>query len=64
MARSPKAAARRALRVFCILLVTALVAAIVFGIYWFAVKGRTWDDLKALFAEPSAPPATVTIETG
>ena len=64
MARRSKAAARRALRVFCILLVTALVAAIVFGIYWFAVKGRTWDDLKALFAKPSAPPATGTIETG
>lgn len=64
MARRSKAAARRALRVFCILLVIALVAAIVFGIYWFAVKGRTWDDLKALFDKPSAPSATGIIETG
>ena len=51
MARRSKAEKRRLGRAVAVLLVVVLIAAIVFGIYWFAVKGRTWDDLKALFAE-------------
>ena len=64
MARRSKAAARRALRVFCIH--SRALRRRGHCVWYLLVRrqGRTWDDLKALFAKPSAPPATGTIETG
>ena len=64
MARRSKASQQRLLRAVAVLLVIVLVAAAVFSVYWFVVKGKSWDDFKALFQKPDTPPATGTIETG
>ena len=64
MARRSKASQQRLLRAVAALLVIVLVAAAVFSVYWFVVKGKSWDDFKALFQKPDTPPATGTIETG
>ena len=52
------------MRAVAVLLVIVLIAAAVFSVYWFVVKGKSWDDFKALFQKPDTPPATGTIETG
>ena len=64
MARRSKASQQRLLRAVAVLLVIVLIAAAVFSVYWFVVKGKSWDDFKALFQKPATPPATGTIETG
>ena len=49
MARRSKASQQRILRAVAVLLVIVLIAAAVFSVYWFVVKGKSWDDFKALF---------------
>lgn len=63
MARRSKASQQRILRAVAVLLVIVLIAAAVFSVYWFVVKGKSWDDFKALFQKPDTPPAAGTIET-
>ena len=65
MARRSKASKKRFLRFVAIVLIVALIAAAAFGVYFFVIKGKSWNDFTALFQKPTKdPPAPGTIETG